>query len=153
VCRFVATSLDLRQTEQLATSETLVNIGMARGDKRTQMLALRLQHELALTAGNSTIALADMVGFEDGSFTVDAAVVRQMADTAPPADPRHTPTTAKREVRKADTQAMYAGWQKAYRKLLKTNPGKSDVWYAQHIAKSDKEHVRNPSTIKKHMKF
>jgi len=151
VCQFVATSLDLRQSAQQASSDTLVNIGMVRGEKRSQMLALRLQHELALTAGNSTIPLADLVSFEAGSFTVDAVMVRQMVDTAPPADPRHTPTTAKREVRKAATQAMYAGWQKAYRKLLKTNPGKSDVWYAQQIAKSDKEHVRNYSTIKKRM--
>ena len=151
ICQFVATSLDLRQSAQQASSDTLVNIGMVRGDKRTQMLALRLQHELALTAGNSTIPLADLVSFEAGSFTVDAVMVRQMVDTAPPADARHTPTTAKREVRKAATQARYAGWQKAYRKLLKTNPGKSDVWYAQQIAKSDKEHVRNYSTIKKRM--
>jgi hypothetical protein len=151
VCQFVTTSLDLRQSAQQASSDSLVNIGMVRGDKRTQMLALRLQHELALSAGNSTIPLADLVSFEDCSFTVDAALVRQMVDTAPPADSRHTPMTAKREVRKAGTQAMYAGWQKEYRKLLKTNPGKSDVWYAQQIAKSDKEHVRDPSTIKKHL--
>ena len=151
VCQFVATSLDLRQSTQQASSDTLVNIGMVRGEKHSQMLALRLQHELALTAGNSTIPLADLVNFEDGSFAVDAVMVRQMVDTAPPADPRHTPTTAKREVRKAATLTMYAGWQKDYRKLLKTNPGKSDVWYAQQIAKADKEHVRDPSTIKKHM--
>jgi hypothetical protein len=122
VCQFVATSLDLRQSAQQASSDTLVNIGMVRGDKRSQMLALRLLHELALTAGNSAIPLADLVNFEDGSFAVDAVMVRQMVDTAPPADPRHTPTIAKREVRKADTQTKYADWQKAYRKLLKTNP-------------------------------
>jgi hypothetical protein len=151
VCQFVATSLDLRQSAQQASSDSLVNIGMVRGDRHSQMLALRLQHDLALTAGNSTIPLADLVSFENGSFAVDAVMVRQMVDTAPPADQRHTPTTAKREARKTDTQAMYSGWQKAYRKLLKTNPGKSDVWYAQQIAKSDKEHVRDPSTIKKHM--
>ena len=151
VCQFVATSLNLRQSAQQASSDTLVNIGMVRGHKRTQMLALRLQHELDLTAGNSTIPLADLVSFEDGSFAVDVVMVHQMVDTAPPPDPRHTPTITKREMRKADTQAMYAGWQKAYRKLLKTNPGKSDVWYAQQIAKSDKEHVRNYSTIKKRM--
>jgi len=151
VCQFVATSLDLRQSAQRASNDSLVNIGMVRGDKRSQMLALRLQHELALTAGNSTIPLADLVSFEDGSFAVDAVMVLQMVDTAPPADARHTPTTAKREVRKAATLTMYAGWQKDYRKLLKTNPGKSDVWYAQQIAKADKEHVRDPSTIKKHM--
>lgn len=152
VCRFVAISLDLRQSAQAGSDDTLVNIGVVRGRKRTQMLALCLQHALALTAGSSTIPLADMVSFQDGSFVVDAGVVRQMVDTVPPADPRHTPTTAKRDVRKADTQAMYKDWQTAYRKLLKTKPGMTDVWYAQQIAKTAKAQGRNYSTIKKHMR-
>lgn len=151
VCRFVATSLDLRQTDQQAASETLVNIGMVRADKRTQMLALRVQHELALTAGNSTIPLADLVNFEDGGYTVDNVMVRQMVDTAPLADARHIPSTAKREARKLDTQAMYLSWQKAYRKLRKKSQGKSDVWYSQQIAKTAIARGRSASTIKKHM--
>ncbi len=122
-----------------------------RGDKRTQMLALRLQHELALTPDHSTIALADLVSFEDGSFTVNAAMVRQMVDTAPPADPRHTPSTARREARKVDTQAMYEKWQKAYRALRKKSPGKSVVWYSQQLVKTTLTQGRNASTIKKHM--
>ena len=151
VCQFVATSLDLRQSDQQASIDRLVNIGMVQGDKRTQMLALRLQHELALTAGNSTIPLADLVSFKDGRFSVDAALVRQMVDTAPPADSRHTPTIAKREVRNADTQAMYTGWQKEYRKLLKTKPGNTENWYAKQIEKMPIAQGRNYSTIKKHM--
>ncbi|MBK7004479.1 MAG: hypothetical protein IPH37_04465 [Burkholderiales bacterium] len=115
------------------------------------MLALRLQHELALTAGNSTIPLADLVSFEDGSFSVDAVIVRQMVDTAPLADSRHTPTTAKREVRKAGTQANYAVWQKEYRKLLKAKPGNTENWYAKQIEKMPIAQGRNYSTIKKHM--
>ncbi len=152
ICGFVATSLGLRLSDQQAADAGVQPIGMARGDKRAQMLALRLQGGLALVAGSQAIPLADMVDFLDGIFVVDAAMVRQMVDAAPPADARHMPSTAKREARKLDTQAMYAGWQKAYRKLLKTNPGKSVVWYSQQIAKADKVHVRNASTVKKHMK-
>jgi hypothetical protein len=74
-----------------------------------------------------------------------------MVDTAPPADSRHTPTIAKREVRKADTQAMYTGWQKEYRKLLKTKPGNTENWYAKQIEKMPIAQGRNYSTIKKHM--
>lgn len=81
----------------------------------------------------------------------DHAVIHQMVDAATTADLRHTPSTAKREARKIDTQAMYATWQKKYRAPRKTHPGKTDVWYSQQIAKVDKVHVRNPSTIKKHM--
>jgi len=151
VCRFVATCLDVRQSAQQSSSDTLINIGMVRGDKRTQMLALRLQHELALTAGNSTIPLADLINFDAAGFMLDAVLVRQMVDAAPQADLRHTPSIAKREARKVDTQAMYASWQKAYRKLRKTNPGKSVVWYATHISKTQIAQGRNASTIKKHM--
>ena len=96
--------------------------------------------------------LADVISFEDGGFTLDRAVIHQMVDAATTADPRHTPSTAKREARKIDTQAMYATWQKAYRALLKKSPGKSDVWYSQQIAKTPIAQGRDASTIKKHMK-
>ena len=96
--------------------------------------------------------LADVIGFENGGFTLDRAVIRQLVDAATTADPRHTPSTAKREAGKLDTQARYASWQKAYKALRKKRPNESDVWYSQQIAKADKVHVRDPSTIKKHMK-
>jgi hypothetical protein len=152
ICGFVAASLGLRSSDQHSADAAVRAIGMARGDKRSQMLALRLQGGLALVAGSQAILLVDLVDFLDGSFVVDAVMVRQMVDTAPPADARHTPSTAKREARKVDTQAMYASWQKAYRALRKKSPGKSEVWYSQQIAKADKVHVRDASTVKKHMK-
>ena len=152
VCGFVAASLGLRLSDQLSADAGVRLIGMARGVKRSQMLALRLQGGLMLVAGSQATPLVDVVDFQDGSFVVDAAWVKQMVDVAPQADLRHTPSTAKREARKLDTQGMYAGWQKAYRTLRKKHPGKSDVWYSQQIAKADKVHVRDPSTVKKHMK-
>ena len=74
-----------------------------------------------------------------------------MVDAAPTADPRHTPSTVKREARKMDTRAMYATWQKAFQTLRKKHPGRSDVWYSQQIAKTDIGQGRDASTIKKHM--
>ena len=152
VCGFVAASLGLRLSDQLPTDAGGRLIGMARGHKRSQMLALRLQGGLALVAGSQATPLVDVVDFQDDTFVVDAAWIRKMVDAAPQTDPRHTPSTAKREARKIDTQGMYAGWQKEYRALRKKSPGKSDVWYSQQIAKADKVHVRDPSTVKKHMK-
>lgn len=152
VCGFVAASLGLQQTTVEPSEDRLLPIGVARGNKRTQMLCLRVQGHLALVVGAATLPLADVIGFENGSFTLDHTVIRQLVDSATTADPRHTPSTAKRDARKIDTQVMYASWQKAYRALLKKSPGKSDVWYSQQIAKADKVHVRDPSTIKKHMK-
>lgn len=152
VCGFVGASLGLVQTTVQPSEDGLLPIGIARGNKRTQMLCLRVHGHLALVVGTDEMPLADVIGFENGGFTLDRSVIRQMVDAATTADPRHTPSTAKRDARKIDTQAMYASWQKTYRALLKKSPGKSDVWYSQQIAKADKVHVRDPSTIKKHMK-
>ena len=152
VCGFVGASLGLVQTTVQPSEDGLLPIGMARGNKRTQMLCLRVHGHLALVVGTNAMPLADVIGIENGGFTLDHAVLHQMVDAATTADTRHTPSTAKRDARKIDTQVMYASWQKAYRALLKKSPGKSDVWYSQQIAKADKVHVRDPSTIKKHMK-
>ena len=129
VCGFVAASLCLQQTTMQATEAGLLPIGIARGNKRTQMLCLRVQGHLALVVGADAMPLADVIGFENGGFTLDHAVIRQLVDAATTADPRHTPSTAKREARKIDTQAIYAAWQKAYRALQKKHPDKSDVWH------------------------
>ncbi|MFZ2220468.1 MAG: hypothetical protein WAV85_17555 [Rhodoferax sp.] len=151
VCGFVVASLGLVQTTVQRSEDGLLPIGMARGNKRTQMLCLRVHGHLALVVGADAMPLADVIGFENGSFTLDPAVIRQLVDAATTADPRHTPSTAKREARKIDTQAMYADWQKAYKALQKTHPDKSDVWHSQQIAKTAIAHGRNASTIKKHM--
>ena len=151
VCGFVASSLGLQPSTVQATEAGLLPIGMARGNKRTQMLCLRVHGHLALVVGTNAMPLADVIGFENGSFTLDHAVSHQMVDAATTADPHHTPSTAKRDARKIDTQAMYASWQKAYRALLKKSPNKSDVWYSQQIAKTAVAQGRDASTIKKHM--
>jgi len=148
---FVAASLELRASDQPPATVGLMNIGMARGGKRSQMLALRVDDGLALVVGNNATPLVDLVDFLDGAYSVDAVTVRQMVDAATPADPRHTPSTAKRDARKLDTLAKYASWQKAYRALRKKSPGKSDVWYSLQIAKTAIAQGLNASTIKKHM--
>jgi hypothetical protein len=151
VRRFVAASLGLRETPTQPTEADLLPIGMASGNKRTQMMGLRAEGLLVLVVGKNAMPLADVVAFEDGRFTLDSLVIRHMVDAATTADPRHTPSTVRREASKIDTQAMYASWQKAYRALCKKSPSKSDVWYSQQIAKTPVAKGRDATTIKKHM--
>ena len=151
VCGFVASSLDLQPSTVQATEAGSLPIGMARGNKRTQMLCLRVHGHLALVVGTNAMPLADGIGFENGGFTLDHAVIHQMVDAATTTDPRHTPSTVKREAGKLNTQARYASWQKAYKGLRKKRPNESDVWYSQQIAKTPIAQGRDASTIKKHM--
>ena len=154
VCGFVAATLGLRRSDEQSALAALWNIGIATGDKRSQMLCLQANSALALVAGNNSMALVEMVEYHDGAYSLDGAMVRQLVDTATTADSRYTPSNAKREARKLDTQAMYAEWQKAYRDLYKKHKHKnmSDVWYSQQIAKMDIAKGRDASTIRKHMK-
>ncbi len=151
VCGFVAACLSLQQTTVQPSEDGLLPIGIARGNKRTQMLCLRVQGQLALVVGTNAMPLVDVIGFKNGGFSLDHAVIHQMVDAATTADPRHTPSTVKREAGKLDTQARYASWQKAYKALRKKRPNESDVWYSQQIAKTAIAKGRSASTVKKNM--
>jgi hypothetical protein len=76
-----------------------------------------------------------------------AAVIRQ----ATPENDRYTPNNARREVRKLNTRGMHDSWQKEYRKLKKSRPDMSDVWYSKQIAKMPIADGRSAETIRKHM--
>ncbi len=152
VCGFVAAALGLRPSDKrrLASADFLV-IGMATGDKRSQMLCLQTDGELMLMAGGNRLPLADLVAYRAGAYSLDSARVGQLIDAATTADNRYTPSNAKREARKVDTQAMYKDWQKAYRELKKKHKDMSETWYSQQIAKMDIAKGRSAGTIKKNM--
>ncbi len=152
VCGFIAASLGLRRSDRHPADAGLLNIGMASGDKRSQMLSLRGDGELALVAANNAVPLAGLVGYRDGEYSIDGDMIRQLVDSATTADPRYTPSNARREARKLDTQAMYEAWRKAYRDLKKKRRNMTDVWYSRQVAKQDIAAVRSAETIRKHMK-
>jgi hypothetical protein len=152
VCGFVAACLGLRRSEKGAVSASLRHIGMATGGKRSQMLCLQAEGVLEVVAGNSAVPLADLIDFDQGAYSLDDARVRQLVDAATMADNRYTPSNAKREVRKQETQAMHKRWQKAYQTLKRKYRDKSDVWCSLQIAKTDNPQGRSAETIRKHMK-
>jgi len=152
VCGFVAASLEVRRSDQHSADADSLNIGIARGHKRSQMLCLRIDGDLAVVVADNATPLADLVGYRGGEYAVDGDMIRQLVDSATTADPRYTPSHARREVRKLETQAMRENWRKAYRELKKQRRNMSDVWYSQQIAKQDVAAGRSAETIRKHMK-
>jgi hypothetical protein len=152
VCGFIAASLGLRHSDQHPADAGLLKIGIASGSKRHQMVCLQPKGDLALVAANNAAPLAELVGYRDGEYPVDGDMIRQLLDSATTADPRYTPSNARREARKLDTQAMYEDWRRAYRDLKKQRRNMSDVWYSRQIAKIDIANGRSADTIRKHMK-
>lgn len=152
VCEFIAGSLRVYRTTQHPAESGLLPIGIAAGDKRHQMLCLQANGALVLVAGSNSVPLVETVGFCNGGYSVDGAIIRQLVDSATTADPRYTPSTARRGARRLDTQAVYQGWRKAYRELKTQRGNMSDVWYARQIAKTKIANRRSAETIRKHMK-
>lgn len=152
VCGFIADHLGLRRSDQRAVSADVWEIGIARGDQRSQMLCLKMDGVLALVAGSNTVPLAELIDYHDDAYSLDGAMIRQLVDSATTADHRYTPSNAKRDAHKLDTRARYESWQKAYRNLKKQHRTMSDVWCAQQLAKLDIAAGRSIDTIRKHMK-
>lgn len=152
VCGFVATSFGLHCSNRQTPGTGQWEIGVACGDKRSQMLCLEANGTLDLVAGNNSVPLAEVIEFHDGAYSLDGSKIRQLVDAATTSDNRYTPSNIKREARKLDTQAMYESWRKAYRKLRKKRPNMSDVWCSRKIAKMDIAKGRNAETIRKKMK-
>ena len=152
VCVFVAASLGLRRSARQTARPDFWEIGIATGDKRSQMLCLQANDEMTLVAGSNMVPLVDLIEYHDGAYSLDGAIIRQLVDSANTADNRYTPSDVKREARKLDTQAMHENWKKAYRVLKRKRPDKSDVWYSLQIAKTDNPHNRKAETIRKQMK-
>jgi hypothetical protein len=149
---FVAASLGLRRSDKRRPARAdFLEIGVATGSKRSQMLCLQTDGELMLVAGANQVPLAECVAYEKDAYLIDGSMIRLLVDAATTADPRHTPSNAKRESRKLETQAMYKDWQKAYRELRKKYKTSSETWCSQQIAKMPIAKGRNAGTIKKNM--
>ena len=152
VCSFVSRALGIRRGGRSDSDPGIYSIGIAIGIKRSQMLSLAFGDDPALVAGDARLPLAELVRFDEGAYILDDTRVRQLVDQSRAADSRHTPSNARREVRRLETKAMHEAWQRAYRELKRTKPGKSDVWYSQQIAKSSVAMERSAETIRKNMK-
>lgn len=152
VCDFVADCLGVRPRRKRATRPGLLEIGMGTGEKHHQMLCLRTDDELELVAGSSAVPLAEILEFRHGRYGLKKTLVRQLVDASTTVDPRYTPSQARREARKLATRKRNMALQKAYRKLKRERPGRSDVWYARQIARTDVAGGLRPETIRKKMK-
>ena len=71
VCDFVADCLGLRPSGKRTGRAGLMEIGMANGRKRRQMLCLRTDGELELVAGEGALALAEVIDFKPRPLRIE----------------------------------------------------------------------------------
>ena len=149
---FIARGLEMRPESQRKAGDGLWELGLVTGKKRSQMVCLRAAAALELVVGENAVPLAELVRFGIERYSVDTEAIRQLVDTSTTGDSRYTPSNARREARKLDTQALHERWRKEYRALKQRRSGMSDVWYSKQIARMEILPERSAETIRKHMK-
>lgn len=149
--QFIVESLQLRPSQTKGDNPWLIPLGMIKGNQYRQMLCLNTRTEVKLVVGAHDIPLADVIEFKSGRFRIDVEYLTDLADRSDPAYERYTPSNARREARKLDTQEMYEAWRKAYRQLKKANSDKNNTWIANKIARMDIGQGRDSETIRKQM--
>ncbi|HUX90822.1 MAG TPA: hypothetical protein VMV48_09055 [Gallionellaceae bacterium] len=155
VACWVSGALDLKGKPERDKSSRAFKLGNLQGKKQVSSLEFNTVEMVSLKVSGHSIPLSDVVIFEGDQPGIDRAAILDLVDMLQvlESSDRYKPSTARREARKLDTQAMYASWQKAYRDLHKINKikNKTETWYSQQIEKMDIAQGRDASTIKKHM--
>lgn len=151
ITRFISQVLQLRPTQAHGAPAELIALGMIKGQKNWQMLSLTKPPVLQLVIGEQRVSLLDLITFDQGKYSLDVDYLKTLADRKTQADPRYTPSKARREANKLDTQDKYDSWRKEYRRLKREYPDYTDTWYAKKIAKSPLGMGKSAETIRKRM--
>lgn len=109
-------------------------LGMLKGDKGRRGVSLAVQ-PLALVINQQSVALGELLHFEDDQLVIDDLRIAELLNLAPDKTGRaYTPDVSKREAQKATTQAMYQDWQDAYNDLKIKHPKHNISWICRKIA-------------------
>jgi hypothetical protein len=149
--KWLAQEISMRGKPKRDRETKNILIGDVQGKKRTGSLELVFKESVTLKISEHILSLNEIVFLDGHQLRIDRAAILDLVDRHPAKD-RYTPSIARNEARKLDTQAIYKGWQRAYRALKRKNPDKSDNWCALQITKTDVAQGRDSETIRKNMK-
>lgn len=154
VARWLSGALGLKGKAERDQASGVFTLGKLQGKKRLGTLQFDPAAPVSLKVSGHGRPLSEIVNFEQNHPSIDRDAIMDMVDLPPVSESagHRQSSTARREARKLDTQAMHERWQKAYRDLKRKHRDKSDVWCSLQIAKTDNPQGRSAETIRKHMK-
>lgn len=154
VARWIARTLELKGKSKKDKEPGTIHIGNAQGKKKSGSLEWVGQTPISLKASGHFLPLIEVIYFKGNHLQIDQAAIIKMVDRLPPSETpgRYQPSEVKREARKLDTQTRHKDWQKAYRKLKREHPNKSDNWCALQIDRMPIGKGFQSETIRKNMK-
>ena len=155
VARWIADKLKLKEQAERQAAAVRISVGQLRGKKRRGSLELVTEKIPAvLRVSGHSLPLTDAVYLSGDRPEIDRVALRELVDRLPSSESskRYRPSKIKQEARKLETKERHERWQREYRKLTRTHPGKSDSWYSHQIAKLPTAEGRSAGTIRRNLK-
>ncbi len=151
LAQVIAELLGLKDTIKFSADQPIIKLGMLKGLKGRRWLTLNTL-TLSLEVNKHTIAVDDVLYFEDGQLMIDHACIDGLLNSEPLNQGKaYIPSINKREAKKLETQAMYQDWKDAYIVVSQSHPDKSKSWCSLQIAKMDIAKDKDAETIRKNM--
>lgn len=125
-------------------------VSLITGKKHKGILFLDLHHDdgVQCEINGQYVPLLQVLSFDGQTFAMDVARLKVMADCGVNSTGK---VSHKRELNRAETQAMYQDWQKEYKVQKAKTPKATDSAIAKRIAKMDIAQGRDWDTIRKNM--
>lgn len=109
VCEFVADAIGIRSAVKQTDDASLWEMGVATGKKHSQMLCLQAKGVMVLVAGGNALPLADLIGYANKAYLIDAVMVSQLV-VAAPRPPTRATRPAPPSVRPARSTSKPCTW-------------------------------------------
>ncbi|MCB1816237.1 MAG: hypothetical protein KDK04_31595 [Candidatus Competibacteraceae bacterium] len=131
IAGFIADNLSLRLSSNRLCEQGILEIGLFTGDKRSQMLCLGLNDRLTLVAGSGSIALYEIVRFDNGQFYIVESKIKSLLDSSalpiqkPASNPLHKQKQSKNKDQETELEIGSTEWRKqTARKAANAKHGK-----------------------------
>lgn len=153
LAKWFAKGLSIKDKPELDKSTGDYKIGNFKASKQIGSLFLGFADTVALKTGGHVLPLIEVFEIVTGGIEIDKVSVGNLVDmpVAVEKKPRYQPSDIRRENKKLTTAQRNKKWQSICLKLKKENPGKSDTWISQRIAKMDIADGKSSETIRRNM--
>lgn len=147
----IAGLLGLNDKIAFTANQAVIKLGMLTSSKGRRWVTLN-SADLSLEINQHNLPIDELLYFDDQQLVIDHNAVNALLNSEPLSKgKKYTPSIAKREAGKLETQAMYQNWKDEYLKLNGLHPNKPDTWYAAKIFKMEIAKGRDAETIRKNM--
>lgn len=150
--KVIADLLGFKDKIVFIPDQSVIRLGMLKSRSGRRWVTLNTS-DLSLEINQHALPIDDLLYFDDKLLSIDQECIDDLLNRESlNQSKKYTPSTAKREAKKLETQAMYQDWNDEYLRLKERHRNKSKTWCSIQISKMAIGKDRNAETIRRNLK-